>query len=392
MDGRTVIRSPLVRLALVTIACVTSATPVAQTQQQFTITTLFDVPGLANSYPLEINDNDEVVGIARFAADDREWGWRQDGGTIVFAQRLVAFAGHAAPTLSGYMLAPYFVGDSAPFQRTRVVTGGLAQPITNPALGDSEAGVYGKDINEGGLAVGFVIDLDGPSAGPFAFRWLNGTTALLDRDGVQASWAGAVNDLGMIAGGVRRAGDANLKPVIWWNGTRIALSPLDGVAHHVNNAGMVLGQFQSGVDRAFLWENGVLADPCPSLPQCTGMHLNEAGQALVRAGARSYIFDDGVLTDIGVLGPGLGTFAHTQIDNGAVVGYSSPDGSYVDARAFVYFNGTLRDLNDLLPPGSGWTRLIDAIGVNSRGRIVGIGIRGGIPKAFLMSPGQLPIH
>ena len=116
------------------------------------------------------------------------------------------------------------------------------------------------------------------------------------------------------------------------------------------------------------------------------MHLNEAGQALVTAGDRSYIFDDGVLTDIGVLGPGLGTFAHTLIDNGAVVGYSSPDGSYADARAFVYFNGTLRDLNDLLPPGSGWTRLIDAIGVNSRGRIVGIGIRDGIPKTFLMSP------
>lgn len=67
MDGRTVIRSPLVRLALVTIACVTSATPVAQTQQQFTITTLFDVPDLAHSYPLEINDNYEVVGMARFA-------------------------------------------------------------------------------------------------------------------------------------------------------------------------------------------------------------------------------------------------------------------------------------------------------------------------------------
>ena len=99
MDGPTVIRSPHARLALVTIACVTSAMPVAHTQQPFTITTLFDVPNLSSSYPLEINDNDEVAGMARFGADDREWGWRQDGGTIVFAQPLVVFAGHAAPTV-----------------------------------------------------------------------------------------------------------------------------------------------------------------------------------------------------------------------------------------------------------------------------------------------------
>ena len=123
---------------------------------------------------------------------------------------------------SGNVLVPYFIVDSAPFQRTRIVTDGVAQAMTNPALGGSEAGVYGNDVNEGGLAVGFVVDLDGAPASPFAFQWQNGTTTLLDRGGVQASWAGAVHDHGVIAGGVRD-GRLNLRPVIWWNGTRIAL-------------------------------------------------------------------------------------------------------------------------------------------------------------------------
>ena len=151
----------------------------------------------------------------------------------------------------------------------------------------------------------------------------------------------------------------DLKPVIWRDGLRVPLSVADGVAHHVNNAGMVLGQLRpSGGADAFLWQDGVLTDPCPTLAQCTGMHLNEAGQTLVRAGSRSYVFEGGTLTDLGVFGPGVGTFAHTLIDNGAVVGIQLAPTVRTPTRGrSCISDGTLNDLNDLLPPGSGWTRL-----------------------------------
>ena len=372
-------------MALAIVAALALTAPALHAQPQYNITTLFDVAGLQGSHPLEINDNGQVVGLARFADDDRQWGWRQDGATIVLARPLMMFEGHAAPTLSGHMLAPYLANAAAQFERTRVVINGVGQPITNPAMNGSEMAVYGLDVNERGQAVGYVLDVQDPVGGPFAFLWQNGTTVLLD-DIAPASVAAAVNDHGTVAGSVMLSAGGTMKPVIWWNRFRVVLSPTDGAAHHVNNADVVLGQFQAPVNKAFLWEQGTLIDPCPSLPQCVGMHLNEAGQALVRSGTRSYIYDSGVLTDIGVLGPGVGTFAHTLIDSGAVVGYSSADGSYVDARAVVYLGGMLHDLNAWLPPGSGWTRLIDAIGINNHGHIVGIGLKDGVLKTFLMAP------
>ena len=48
-------------------------------------------------------------------------------------------------------------------------------------------------------------------------------------------------------------------------------------------------------------------------------------------------------------------------------------------------NGTVVDLNTLLPDGSGWT-LFDAQAVNSRGQIVGGGIHNGEFHAYLMTP------
>ena len=145
------------------------AMPAAQIQP-YTIAILFDVPGLQFSYPLEINDNGQVVGTARFTGDDRSGAGVRTETPSFLRVRWLSFNGHAAPTLSGFMLVPYLPSDAAIFQRTRVLRNGVSDTILNPVFGNSETAVYGTDINESGVAVGFVLDLD-DHAGPFAFTW-----------------------------------------------------------------------------------------------------------------------------------------------------------------------------------------------------------------------------
>ena len=51
--------------------------------------------------------------------------------------------------------------------------------------------------------------------------------------------------------------------------------------------------------------------------------------------------------------------------------------------AFIYNNGTMTDLNSLLPPDSGWI-LISANAINNNGQIVGVGLHNGATHAFLV--------
>ncbi len=45
----------------------------------------------------------------------------------------------------------------------------------------------------------------------------------------------------------------------------------------------------------------------------------------------------------------------------------------------------MKDLNKLIPPGSGWV-LVEADGVNDSGQIVGMGMHNGQEHAFLLTP------
>lgn len=53
-------------------------------------------------------------------------------------------------------------------------------------------------------------------------------------------------------------------------------------------------------------------------------------------------------------------------------------------HAFVY-DGSLRNLNQLLPAGIGW-ELIEATDINDAGQIVGYGRFQGRIRAFLLTP------
>jgi hypothetical protein len=51
----------------------------------------------------------------------------------------------------------------------------------------------------------------------------------------------------------------------------------------------------------------------------------------------------------------------------------------------LWANGGVKDLNDLIPPDSGW-KLVDAYAINGSGQIVGAGYKDGLLQAFLLHP------
>ncbi len=91
------------------------------------------------------------------------------------------------------------------------------------------------------------------------------------------------------------------------------------------------------------------------------------------------------------------TFPYSEVnainDSGVVVGESDyTPGTSGGNYAFIYdpVHG-FRDLNNLIPSGTGW-ELLAAVDINDFGQIVGVGkLNGDLPKSFILTPNKLTI-
>lgn len=172
------------------------------------------------------------------------------------------------------------------------------------------------------------------------------------------SAATAINDLGQIVGisgrcDVALGSYSAIHSVLWQNGKPMSLGSLGGSAWNtpqaVNDHGVVVG-FDNGPNDvingvlqfrwlAYVWtqENGMVS--LGTLPSLNGNGHDAMDQA-------------------------------TDINNkGQIVGVSYADYSFDGARAFIYENGTMTALNDLIGSVSGNWDITATGGINDRGEI-----------------------
>jgi probable HAF family extracellular repeat protein len=226
------------------------------------------------------------------------------------------------------------------------------------------------DLNEVGLAVG-IYHPPGGFHENHAVLWRDGDfIALTDRAGPQ-SYVNAVNNAGVVVG---MLGDEfGSEPVRWdeegdgWTMTRLG-ADLSGSARDVNDRGQIVGILyewptpETKVSIAFLWRDGELI----RLPDFGIGGLNNAGWLVgsVRvpsqeapgedeeAVGRAALWIDGEVTELGTLG-GASSGAADVNDNGEIVGTSdTADG---ERHVFVWEDGVMRDLNELVPAELGIT-------------------------------------
>lgn len=262
--------------------------------------------------------------------------------------------------------------------------------LTN--LGDlGGLGSWAYDINAAGKVVG------GSPLGSgdyHAFLW-DGAMQDLGTLGGPNSYAFAINSAGQAVGYACCTADTYLSHAVLWGSSGIVdLGDLDlawpaiSAAYGINDAGQVVGGSYDEFANfhAFLWQNGGMQD----LGTLGGDYseaeaINENGQVvgvsrLANSTPHAFLWD-GAMQDLGALTWDQ-SIAYDINDREQVVGVLQTG---PNSHAFVWANGQMRDLNDLIPLDSGWV-LNEARAINERGQIVGFGTFGGQTRAFLLEP------
>jgi probable HAF family extracellular repeat protein len=231
-----------------------------------------------------------------------------------------------------------------------------------PTLGGNNGQALG--INNRGQIVGLAETPNLDPCSPFAQQvepviWEHGVVQeILQPFGGTAAVANAINDNGDVVGLSGCAATGNVYAVLWQHGTPINLGSLGGVFGNIpddiNNRGQVVGQ--------------------SDLPGDTRLH--------------AFLWQDGVMTDLGSLSDALPTSEAIGINNqGQIVGFSQdPAGDDDSSVAVVWENGTITDLNTVIPAGSPLF-LMEALAINDGGEIAGFGrLANGEHRGFLLTP------
>ena len=172
---------------------------------------------------------------------------------------------------------------------------------------------------------------------------------------------------------------------------------LSSFATGINDAGQVVGSSDAtGGNRAFIWQNGVMTSlgvlggtPFGVAGDSRATGINASGQVVGSSsnvfGTRGFVWQGGNFTDLGVL-PGHDVSGAQAINaSGQVVGISYKAGSGI-ASAFLWQGGSLSNLGDF----SGGNGTSKATGINAAGTVVGnstaiIGARGFVWQGGVMS-------
>ncbi|MDA1277125.1 MAG: DUF3466 family protein, partial [Verrucomicrobia bacterium] len=160
----------------------------------------------------------------------------------------------------------------------------------------------------------------------------------------------------------------------------------------INDFGIIVGysQLEDGQERAFVFQDGEMTDLGVAAPNHTGSRAwaisptgQIVGESLVNRTSVAMAYQDGAMTELGLLNDTGSSVAYGVNGNGQVVGTAVVGQG--TTRAFLYSAGELLDLNNLIPTDSGW-ELTEARGINSNGEIIGTGTINGERHAFVAIP------
>ena len=253
------------------------------------------------------------------------------------------------------------------------------------------------------------------------FLWENGHMTALPTLGGNNGYAANINNLGQVVGFAETGNldptctpplQLNLQGVVWGPkpGQMQVLPPYPGddasMGFAINDRGDAVGQ--SGVCavvngpnnvpmlRGVIWHNGVPFDIGGlggSMPFTAPWAINNKGQVIGQSNAQSPLYgpivhaflgEKGVMRDLGVL-PNF-NFISASFgfnDKGQVVGISLD--TNFNAHGFIWQDGVMTDLNDLIQPGA--LAIYNGNDINDEGEIVGTGIdQNGAYHAVLLIP------
>jgi len=297
-------------------------------------------------------------------------------------------------------------------------------------------------LNENGTAGGETY-LYPWGTGVSAILWTTGIPEILDS--LPHGMISGISDAGDAVGAAHTNDSYNEQPFLYKAGAVSDLTPKLGLGSHptgINNAGWMCG-YRMGLPqgtRAYIYDVNAQGgpsylDPPAGFGTSSGTAINQAGDVvgIFTDGppSRGFLFSGGQLTDlgeassvfdasdsglivgskwnpaaqgavaviydrnaaspqfeeIGILPGRKGSNAFGVNNLGHVVGNSYTG---IVGSAFLYSNGQMSDLNDLIPPNSGW-QLETASDINDAGQIMGYGTLNGEHRGFLLNPPGFPV-
>lgn len=259
-------------------------------------------------------------------------------------------------------------------------------------------------ISDSGQVTGTSVDSLGASY-PFLWTQSSGMIALPTLPGATYGFAGSVTSHGAIAGSSNSGANPSvIVPVAWIKtGSTYKIEQLPTLPGavvtlccYVNNsnegAGLVI--FDTGTYHGFLVKTTGAKD-LGTLPGGTfsnAQGINSSGAIAgysnnSTSGSNSYTVlwePSGKIHNLGTLPGGATSGGYAINDSNEIVGYSSTATSASDAMVWSQKSG-MQDLNNLIPPNSGWV-LVLANWINNSGQITGYGTINGENHAFLLTP------